>query len=126
MTASIKLSTIAFIVGFLNLLGCNVQNKDLMGHGEKVLIIGRHSDMLKKISYMLKQHGYEAIGKLTNEEAISTFKSEIIDAVIIGGGVDTESRALFHAEFPQINSKVKIIDAHPQTVLSDLKSAFPD
>ena len=75
---------------------------------------------------MLKQHGYNAIGKMTNEEAILTFKSETIDGVIIGGGVDIDSRELFHVEFPKTNPKIKIIDAHPQTVLADLKTAFPD
>lgn len=97
-----------------------------MGHGEKVLIIGRHVGMLAKITDLLKQHGYNSIGKMTNDEAILAFKSDTIDAVIIGGGVDAESRDLFHLEFPKINPKVKIIDAHPQTVLNDLKAAFPD
>lgn len=97
-----------------------------MGHGEKVLIIGRHADMLTKITELLKQHGYNAFGKITNDDAVAAFKLEMPNAVIIGGGVDTESRDFFHLEFPRINPKVKIIDAHPQTVLIDLKSAFPD
>ena len=97
-----------------------------MGQGEKVLVIGRHADMLSKITTMLKQQGYDAIGKQLNQEAILAFKSATIDAVIIGGGVDSESRDLFHTEFPRINPKVKIIDAHPQTVLNDLKEAFSD
>ncbi len=97
-----------------------------MGHGENVLIIGRHADMLVKITDLLKQHGYNAIGTMTNEEAMLIVKSNGIDAVIIGGGVDNNSRELFHKEFPEINAKIKIIDAHPQTVLSDLKAAFPN
>jgi DNA-binding NtrC family response regulator len=95
-----------------------------MGHGEKVLVIGRHAEMLTKITAMLMQHGYTAIGKQTNEEAIAAFKADKIDAVVIGGGVDYESREMFHTEFPKINSLVKVIDAHPQTVLSDLKAAL--
>lgn len=97
-----------------------------MGHGEKILIIGRHADMLRNISEMLKQHGYNAIGKLTNEDAILAVKSDSIDAVIIGGGVDNDSRNFFHREFPKTNPNIKIIDAHPQTVLAQLKAAFPD
>jgi DNA-binding NarL/FixJ family response regulator len=97
-----------------------------MGHGEKILIIGRHPDMLARITEMLIQHGYNAVGKMTNEEAILAYTSDTIDAVVIGGGVDNDSRELFHREFPKMNPKVKIIDAHPQTVLADLKTAFPD
>lgn len=51
---------------------------------KKVLIIGRHASMLNNITELLKQHGYNAVGKMTNE------------------------------------------DAHPQTVLNDLKFAFSD
>lgn len=97
-----------------------------MEHRIKVLVIGRHAELLTKITGMLKKHGFDAKGKMTNEEALLIFKSEIIDAVIIGGGVDEESRNLFHKEFPEINPKVKIIDAHPQTVLDDLNAAFQD
>ncbi len=122
----IKLSLISFLIGSLHMFGCNAQNKNLMGHREKILIIGRHADMLAKITDMLKKHGYNSIGKMTNEEAILVFKTDTIDAVIIGGGVDKESRDLFHIEFPKINPAVKIIDAHPQTVLTELKAAFPD
>ncbi len=95
-----------------------------MGHGEKVLVIGRHESMLAKVTAMLKQHNYRAVGKQSNEEAIAAFTTDTFDAVIIGGGVDTESRNHFHTEFQKINPKVKIIDGHPQTVLSDLQHAF--
>jgi DNA-binding NtrC family response regulator len=91
---------------------------------KKVLVIGRHPDLLAKITVMLNQQGYQTIGKLSNDEAMLAFKSEIIDAVVIGGGVDEESRTLFHQEFKKINPKVKIIDAHPLTILIELEKAF--
>lgn len=97
-----------------------------MENKKKVLIIGRHSEILVKITELLKQHGYDAIGKMTNEEAFLIFQSETFDAVIIGGGVDAESRHLFHLEFPKTNPIVRIIDAHPETVLRDLQTAFTE
>jgi DNA-binding NtrC family response regulator len=124
MSSSNKL--IPFILFALSFVGCNAQNKKLMGHNEKILVIGRHADLMVKIIDVLKQHGYTATGKQWNEEAIEAFKNGSFEAVIIGGGVDDESRALFHTEFPKLNSKVKVIDAHPQTILSNLKKAFPD
>lgn len=126
MTNGMKLLSIAISIVMLNIFEYDMNDKNLMGHGEKVLIIGRHADMLAKVTDMLKLHGYNSIGKLTNDEAMLTFKSESIDAVIIGGGVDTKSRDFFHTEFPKINPHVKIIDAHPLTVLSNLKNVFPD
>lgn len=116
-------SITALAVSILHLFGCEAQNHQLMGHGEKVLVIGRHPDMLAKVTAMLKNHNYAAIGALTNEEAIQKFTEEKPVAVLIGGGVDSESRTLFHRIF---SPSVKVIDAHPQTVLSDLKAAFVD
>jgi precorrin-6B methylase 2 len=121
---NIRLNILSFAIGILAILGCTKQNKNLMGHGEKVLAIGRHESMLAKVTALLKQHGYEAVGKQWNEEAIAAFKADTFHAVIIGGGVDIESRNLFHKEFPKINPQIKIIDGHPQTVLSDLQKTF--
>jgi len=117
------LSTIAFTVGILHLLGCSAQSAQLMGHEEKVLVIGRHADMLARVSEMLKSHHYDPVGATTNEEALQKFATEKPLAVLIGGGVDSESRALFHRTF---SPSAKVINAHPQTILGDLKAAFPD
>lgn len=97
-----------------------------MAHGEKILVIGRHADMLAKIVNLLQQHGYHPMGETTNEGAMLAFKTNTIDAIVIGGGVDSESRNLFHTMFSTINPTVKIIDAHPPTVLNDLQLAFAD
>ena len=91
---------------------------------KKILVIGRHADMLQKVTGMLQQNGYTALGETGNDAAIALFKSERFDAVIIGGGVAGESRMLFHQLFPQLHPAIKIIDAHPQTVLNDLQAAF--
>lgn len=95
-----------------------------MANGEKILVVGRHMDILIKVVRLLEQHGYSPIGKQWNEEAIEAFKKEKIDAVVIGGGVDNESRQLFHTEFKRLNPLVKIIDGHPRTILVDLQNAF--
>lgn len=91
---------------------------------KKVLVIGRHAEMLERVTSLIRQQGYVCIGKLTNEEALLAFQTEKIDAVVIGGGVDLESRNLFHREFTKLNPSVKLIDAHPQSVLKDLEAAF--
>lgn len=121
-----KFRITALLTGLmLSLLpGCKAQNKSLMGQGQKVLVIGRHTDMLEKVKTMLQTHGYQPLGALTNEEAVEVFKKELPQAVLIGGGVDEPSRKFFHSEFSKILPSVKVIDAHPQTVLEDLKKTF--
>lgn len=41
---------------------------------------------------LLRQHDYAPIGKLEHEEAMAMFRSGVFNAVIIGGGVDVQSR----------------------------------
>ena len=94
-----------------------------MGQKAKVLVVGRRADMLLRITKLLRSHRYDAIGTMTNEEALQKFKDENPQAVKIGGGVDGDSRALFHQQF---SATTTVNDAHPQTVLADLNVVFPE
>lgn len=96
-----------------------------MVNEHSILVIGRHKHILEKVTAMLKQHGYTVIGKQWNDEAIEAFKHEKIEAVIIGGGVDIESRKQLYEEFTKLNPFVKIIDGHPHSILEDLQKIFP-
>lgn len=91
-----------------------------------VLVIGRHADVLEKVIGLLERHGYQAVGSTTDEGALTAVRSMKMDAVLIGGGVETPSRELFHTLFPEIKPGIIVIDVHPQTVLSELEAAFPD
>jgi CheY-like chemotaxis protein len=93
-----------------------------MAKKKRILIIGRHPPIMEKVIALLEKNGYDATGANQNEEAIDLFKVGNFDAVVIGGGVDSESKSLFHNIFPAINSAIKILDAHPNTILGDLKA----
>lgn len=89
-----------------------------------VLIIGRHPELLNKIMFLLKDNNFNVFGSINNEEAFTILKSTSIDAVVIGGGVDSLSRNLFFTEFPKINPTIKIVNGHPHSILDDLNEAF--
>jgi DNA-binding NtrC family response regulator len=89
---------------------------------KKVLVIGRHADLLHRILAMLEQNGYSSNGTTENADAIEKYKSWKPNVVVIGGGVDDESRKLFHKQFEQNGTKV--LDAHPQSLLFDLTQLF--
>ena len=72
----------------------------------------------------LTDEGYAAIGCLTNEEALNAFTLNNFDAVIIGGGVDYVSRNLFKNAFVKQKPEIKIVEAHPHTILKELQKAF--
>ncbi|MFN8277083.1 MAG: hypothetical protein U0T84_06350 [Chitinophagales bacterium] len=90
-----------------------------------ILIVGRHANMLDRIVAQVEQAGYWAIGTTTNEGALDAVKSHPIDAVIIGGGVDPDSRLWMREEFKKWRQGIILIDAHPHTVINDLQTAFP-
>jgi hypothetical protein len=69
----------------------------------------------------LRQNNFDAVGANSNEEALALFQEGNFDVVLIGGGVDTESRDLFRKEFSLQNTQVKILDVHPQTILAELE-----
>ncbi len=81
---------------------------------KRILVIGRHANLMSCILEMLRLDGYDAVGKQENEEAIAAFEYEKFDVVVIGGGVDSESRKLFKETFICINPSIRIIDAHPK------------
>ena len=82
--------------------------------------------MLDKVTLLLGKHGYEAYGAQTNEDAIKKFEYIQPQAVIIGGGVDYNSRVLLKAAFKKSNPAVRILDAQPQTVLTDLENLISE
>jgi DNA-binding response OmpR family regulator len=95
-----------------------------MANQQKVHVIGRHAEMLAKVTAMLRASGYYAIGAQGNDDAITIFSADQFDAVVVGDGVDGASGLYFHTVFPQINPQVKIIDGHPGTVLNELRIAL--
>jgi DNA-binding NtrC family response regulator len=121
----VMLSTL-FLTSLLPLAAQAQPDSTHMGHGAHLLVIGRHADMMAKVSAMLTSHGYQPHGALTNDAAFAIFQDQPIAAVVIGGGVDDESRARFHREFVRLRPGVHVIDAHPQTLLAALKAALPD
>lgn len=81
--------------------------------------------MLEKVTKLIENEGFNVIGATANDLAFVLFDQHPdVRAVVIGGGVDLESRTLFHEEFTRRNPTIKIIDAHPQTVLADLALAL--
>ncbi len=98
--------------------------KNVMEEKTTVLVIGRHTAMLARVTAELNALGYDAHGSSTNEAALKFGQEQPLDAVMIGGGVDAESRAIFHASFPKWNPSVKVLDIHPHNYLQLLQSAF--
>lgn len=90
----------------------------------KILIVGRHRGIMESMLKLLIDSGYDAQGATENAHAQQLFAENTFQGVIFGGGVDLESRENLSTAFKAINPEVKIIIAHPNSILQDIKNAF--
>lgn len=58
----------------------------------KVLVLGRQQSIMDKILPLIKAENFDAVGVLTDDEAIENLRSGKFDAVAVGGGVESDSR----------------------------------
>lgn len=76
----------------------------------QVLVIGRHAEIMETILQRINQTpDWEAVGALSDEEAIEIFQQRRFDLVLIGGGVEPESEAKLRAIFKFQNPLIRII-----------------
>lgn len=91
---------------------------------KKLLVIGRHEDIMNAVLNKLQAAGYDAFGTLTNKEAERLFAQIKFDAVVIGGGIDPVSRESLSDKFSEQRPEIRILSAHPNTLLEDLRLIF--
>lgn len=66
----------------------------------RVLVVGRHADILARVTALLEASGYVVEGALSDEDA-SRLMASGHDALLLGGGVEPASRARLRAAFAQ-------------------------
>ncbi|MCD9186631.1 MAG: iron-containing alcohol dehydrogenase [Pyrinomonadaceae bacterium] len=85
----------------------------------KVLIVGRQAVVMEKILPLLKNAGFEAIGVLTDDEAVQNLRSGSFDVIAVGGGVEPESREKIRTEARETTTEILEIFG-PDTLLPRL------
>jgi len=73
----------------------------------KILAIGRHEQILGTVVRLINNNPeWEGIGALTDKEAVQQFDHQVIDIILLCGGIEPESeinlRAYFIAHRPQV------------------------
>lgn len=64
----------------------------------RVLVVGRHPDILARVTTLLASAGYETSGALSDDDAQRLIDTGP-DALLIGGGVELDSRTSIIAAF---------------------------
>jgi len=76
----------------------------------KILVIGRHAEILETVLRVLnKNQDWEGIGASTDEEAITLFHQQAFDIVLLGGGIDEESEQKLRTLFTEHKPDISII-----------------
>lgn len=91
-----------------------------------ILVVGRDPQTLQGVVDMLKENGYDAHGESIDEIALEAFNKYDFDGVLLGGGVDSQSREVLVPAFLNKNPKVKIASGHPWQALEALREAFTE
>ena len=92
-----------------------------------ILILGRHAGMMQNVLSFLQTHGFTDLkGVLTNDEVRTELFSNNYNLLIIGGGVDTETRKMISAFINQHTLAVKTIEhfGNPATLIDEINKAM--
>jgi hypothetical protein len=74
----------------------------------KILAIGRHERILQTVVRLINNNPeWEGVGAVTDKEAVQQFDHQVIDLILLCGGIEPESeenlRAYFTAHRPQVH-----------------------
>lgn len=91
---------------------------------QKILVVGRHASIMEKVLQMLENNDYSAFGVSTDEAAVEILETQKLDVLVIGGGVSLESTNYLTQIAQKFQPNIKVVLAHPQTILSDIEKAL--
>jgi hypothetical protein len=76
----------------------------------QILVTGRNEEIVQTIVRLINSNlAWNASFALTDEDAVSIFKNQPFDLVLLGGGINPESDILLREEFTKHNPHITII-----------------
>jgi CobQ-like glutamine amidotransferase family enzyme len=92
-----------------------------------ILILGRHNNMMQNVITFLLNNGFSNIkGVLTNDEVKTCLLTNQYDIVIIGGGVDNETRLMIKQLINDNHVTTKIVEyfGNPVILIDEINSSL--
>jgi DNA-binding response OmpR family regulator len=90
----------------------------------RVLVLGRHAPMLQSALTLLRQHGYTVAGFTKDEEILQAISTTPFDLVVIGGGVESDSRSHIKAAAQRLAQPPQVVDVYgPHHLLESVNAA---
>lgn len=91
-----------------------------------ILILGRHSGMMQQVITFLRQQGFENTkGVLSNQEVKAALLTRSYQVLIIGGGVDDETRNMLKQLIADKIIAIKLVEhfGNPASLVTEIKNA---
>jgi CheY-like chemotaxis protein len=92
----------------------------------RILVVGRHPEIMLRVKGLLESAGHAPLGALTDGEAMSLIHSSAPDALLLGGGVEPASRAALAEAFREARPGRPVIEhsGGPQGLLERVREAL--
>lgn len=89
----------------------------------RILVVGRHPEVMHRVLALIASAGHVAVGALTDDEAMASLKGEPPDALVLGGGVEPDSKQALAAAFSEARPGRPVIEhfGGPQGLLEHLQ-----
>lgn len=76
----------------------------------KILAIGRHEQILQTVVRLINNNPeWEGVGAMTDKDAVQQFDHQVIDIILLCGGIEPESEKNLRAYFTAHRPHVKIV-----------------
>jgi hypothetical protein len=76
----------------------------------KILAVGRHEQILETVVRLINNNPeWEGFGALTDKEAVQQFDHQVIDIILLCGGIEPESESNLRAYFTAHRPHVTIV-----------------
>ena len=89
----------------------------------KVLIAGRHQDLMDATLAQVRDEGFEAVGHIEDERVIEELKTGTYNVLAICGGVEPDSKVLFRQVVSEHSPNTHVLEVYgPETLLPGLRN----
>ncbi|WP_345947803.1 hypothetical protein ABDD95_13195 [Mucilaginibacter sp. PAMB04274] len=76
----------------------------------KILAVGRHEEILQTVVRLVNNNPeWEGVGAVTDKDAVQQFDHQVIDVILLCGGIEPESESNLRAYFTAHRPAVTII-----------------
>jgi hypothetical protein len=92
---------------------------------QTVLIAGRKDYIVQSYSEIAKKEGYQVLTAFTDEEVYKLLKGKTVNILLVGGGVEPNSRIGYREFIMQNNLETRMIEhfGGPATLPQELQSS---